>query len=284
MSKLFRKAVAGGKGAKSGDQSGRKIEHTSAHGSTSSSSEVQRLPAFHQNDEEVARALSKEINAGYDEPDSATGQQPNDSGYPDEIENSITHVQTFAKEALSTTCYECDGPLIENLDVEDWMRKWKKGVVSAAVECECGATTCLGCADEARCGSSKYMGQYEGAKLDWCCYKGAAFIAWVLLSYYDHLELNLQAKSQHVPTTAQRDRRNGVGFGENIRSQPGAMIQKMGVDGKAQYFVPGLKQALNFQQADSKTDGMTSWIFGMLIALLPKKEETTKKDRDRGLN
>ncbi|KAL8992908.1 MAG: hypothetical protein Q9169_006750 [Polycauliona sp. 2 TL-2023] len=91
------------------------------------------------------------------------------------------------------------------------------------------------------------------------------------------MELNLQAKSQQHQPTAKHDHKNGVGFGANIRSQPGAMIANYGADGKFHYRVPGLKQALDFKQADAKTDGMTAWVLGMLILLLPKKEERAKK-------
>ncbi|KAL8854108.1 MAG: hypothetical protein Q9221_001028 [Calogaya cf. arnoldii] len=278
MSKLLKKAILGGKGESNGERRRGKSENGNG---SSSSSKAKRPPAVNQNDEEVARALSKELNAGYDEPDASTEHQSTGSAYPDEIENSITHVQKFAKDALSTTCYKCKGPLVETLDVEYWIRRRNKGGFSTGVKCrQCDAITCLGCADEARVGSPKHMGEYDGTKLDWCCYKGGAFVAWVLLCWYDHMELNLQARSQQMQPTVKRDRKNGVGFGPNIRSQPGAM-EGAWVNGRYEYRVPGLKQALNFKQVDSQTDGVTSWVYGMLVTLLPKREETTKKDVDK---
>ncbi|KAL8754575.1 MAG: hypothetical protein Q9199_004241 [Rusavskia elegans] len=269
MSKLLKKALVGGKGGGTGERSGSGSE-------SASSSKAQKPLVVHQNDEEVARALSKELNAGYDEHDGSQDHRNSETAYPEEIENSIKHVQKFAKDALRTTCHKCDNPLIEKLDVDYWIRRWKKGGRLSGFKCQCGATTCLGCADEPQTGSQKYMGEYEGMELDWCCNKGAAFVAWVLLSWYDHMELNLQARSQQSLPTAKRDRKNGVGFGANIRNQPGAMEGDW-VNGRYEYRVPGLKQALNFKQVDSKTDGVTSWVFGMLIELLPKKQETTKK-------
>ncbi|KAL8652714.1 MAG: hypothetical protein Q9226_004152 [Calogaya cf. arnoldii] len=278
MSKLLKKAILGGKLGGKGESNGERHRGESENGSGSSSSSKEKRPsAVNQNDEEVARALSKELNAGYDEPDASTEHQSTYSAYPDEIENSITHVQKFAKDALSTTCYECEAPLVETLDVEYWIRRWKKGGFSTGVRCrQCDAITCLGCADEARVGSAKHMGEFDGTKLDWCCYKGGAFVAWVLLCRYDHMELNLQARSQQLQPTAKRDRKNGVGFGANIRSHPGAM-EGAWVNGPYEYRVPGLKQALNFKQVDNTTDGVTSWVYGMLVTLLPKREETTKK-------
>ncbi|KAL8886425.1 MAG: hypothetical protein Q9192_006487 [Flavoplaca navasiana] len=272
MSKLLRKAVSSAKRGRTDERNGGKADRSRS----SPSSREQRPPAMHLNDEEVARALHKEMNAG-DEPDLSTQNQTDDSAYPDEIENSLIHVQKFAKDALSTTCHKCENALIEKFDVAYWLGRWKKGGFSTGVKCACGAITCLGCADKVQVGNSKYMGEYEGMNLDWCCYKGGAFIAWVLLCWYDSMELNMQATKPQVKPTAKRDRKNGVGFGANIRSQRGAMEVTFGPDGKFHYRAPGLPQALNFKQVDTKTDGMTSWVLGMLILILPKKEETTKK-------
>ncbi|KAL8913707.1 MAG: hypothetical protein Q9171_001557 [Xanthocarpia ochracea] len=268
MAKFVKKGIFGGSGGRDEER----------EGSGSKSKSHKPPPIIHKNDEKVARALDEEINAGQSQLDNSKEHQQSGSAYPQEIEDAIIFVQKFAKETLDTTCYKCDNRLIESLDAESWITKWKKGGCSSGVRCRCGITTCLGCAEEPRIGSPKYTGEYDGVKLDWCCSQGGIFVAWVVLCQYDQMELSLQARSLYKRHQgARRDPAKGVGFGANIRNAPGAMIEKMGADGRAQYHVPELTQALNFKQADSQTDDLTRWVYGMLILLLPQRQETTKK-------
>ncbi|KAL8771454.1 MAG: hypothetical protein Q9209_003123 [Squamulea sp. 1 TL-2023] len=267
MSKIFKKGMFGGSRCGNGERS-----------ENGSSTKAQKPLRIHENDEAVARALSEEINGGQGLLDNPEEQQDSGSAYPEEIENAIKFVQRFAKETLRTTCRKCQKPLIENLDVEYWIGRWKKGGGSTTVKCRCGTLTCLGCADEPRVGSPKHMGEYEGTKLDWCCTRGSAFVAWVILCQYDHMELDLQSRTldkQHQG--AHRDLAKGVGFGKNIRHNSGVLKVVWDEDGKAEYRYPHLSQALDFKQADAKTDDLTRWVIGMLVMLLPKREETSKK-------
>ncbi|KAL8692251.1 MAG: hypothetical protein Q9218_002685 [Villophora microphyllina] len=242
-------------------------------GEASSSSKVQQPPQATKADEDVARKLDAHLNGCPIENEHPSNGQYRDSGFPPEIQTAIDHVQHFAREILSTTCYKCEEPLIQSLDVPSWIQNWKAtrqaSIATAAtgVRCKCGATTCLGCAQKPRLGEPKFMSQYEGMKLDWCCSKGGIFMAWVVLCEYDSMELSLQNRAlQHRATQKQypnqQKRGGGVGYGSG---------------GMRVYWSPGLMSALNFKQVDAETDSLTKWILGMLIEILPKRNETSKK-------
>ncbi|KAI4253046.1 MAG: hypothetical protein LQ352_003938 [Teloschistes flavicans] len=266
MSKTRKKALFGGGG----------------EGSTSS--RVQQPPAVSKADEEVARRLHKEINAGM-VGDEQLGDRQQELGYPAEIQRAIDEVQEFAREILSTTCHKCEVPLVQNLDITYWIQKWKAthqmktAPPATGVTCKCGATTCLGCAMKPRLGDVKFMAEYEGVKLDWCCDKGGVFVAWVVLCEYDNIELSLQANSlKNQAALKQYPKQKAPGGGTGYCSRNEVYNPFYGPFGtNADYRRPFMLQALNFRQADQETDNLTKWILGMLIEILPKRNETNKK-------
>ncbi|KAL8823412.1 MAG: hypothetical protein Q9170_008362, partial [Blastenia crenularia] len=234
-------------------------------------------------DEELARKLNEELNAGHIDDD---GHNDHHSGsdYPEEILYAVKRVKRYADHVLRTTCYHCEEPLIHEFHVPSWLEKWQnpKTKFASGCRCQCGATTCLGCGDKALSKNSKYIIQYEGQKLDFCCNKGAVFIAWVVLCHYDNMELDLQARSQQNQRqlmqrnpAQQRLAGTGTGFGAGGWMNPfdGTNIHAAANEGWRR---PGLQQALNFKQVDKETDGVTKWILGILIELLPKNGETKK--------
>ncbi|KAL8816287.1 MAG: hypothetical protein Q9223_004671 [Gallowayella weberi] len=291
MSKSLKKTLLGGHEGGSGakKQQPQTVTDKSARVGAEqrgSSSRNQPSVKVNKDDEEIARRLHEEINGSQLDVADPGEKQHGDSGNPIEIQNAIDTVQGFAKETLNTVCHKCDGPLVEELDVDYWTQKWEsssasgKGICSSGVTCHCGATTCLGCGEEPITGNPKHMAEYEGTKLDWCCTHGAVFVAWIILCQYDQMELDLQTRSLHGQATAQqqaahRARANGVGFTARGRYIERPQIQRVG--NKVEYRWSGLSQALNFKQVDTETDDLTRWVFGMLIALLPKRQETTKK-------
>ncbi|KAL8713713.1 MAG: hypothetical protein Q9220_002239 [cf. Caloplaca sp. 1 TL-2023] len=235
---------------------------------SSASSKISKPSEVDAADKELAQKLHAELNI---DQASINSQDDDDgSGYPSEIQTAVDFVQRFAEESLSMTCYKCDRPLVRGLDISYWLGKWEStrkegGSPSASsMKCKCGVRTCVGCGEAPRIGDAKFKADYDGLKLDWCCSKGAAFVALVLLSYYDDMELQMQAASLQKQATAQRqaafrEKPSGIGFGANVMGPRGT------------------RPALVFKQADMKTDDNTRWVFGMLVELLPKKKETTKK-------
>ncbi|KAL8682908.1 MAG: hypothetical protein Q9186_001071 [Xanthomendoza sp. 1 TL-2023] len=291
MSKSLKKSLLGGRerGPSSKKQQPPTVNDKNGPmgaGERASSSKNQPPPKVNKDDEEIARRLHEEINGGQAEADEPEEHQHGQSGNPTEIQNAVDTVQGFAKETLSTTCHECESLLLQELDVDYWTQRWQSssakgsGSCSSGVKCHCGATTCLGCGEEPRIGDPKYMAEYDGTKLDWCCTHGGVFVAWIILCQYDHMELNLQTRSQQNQANAKwqavhRGHAKGVGFSAQLKRIETPQIQWVG--NRAQYHWSNLSQALNFKQVDSETDDVTRWVFGMLIALLPQRQETTKK-------
>ncbi|KAL8932839.1 MAG: hypothetical protein Q9211_006099 [Gyalolechia sp. 1 TL-2023] len=245
-----------------------------------------------QTDEEIARRLDEEIN-GHALDNDHEHQSRNRPNFPEEIKTAVDFIQRYTDDVLGTTCHECNRPLIRQLHAQDWIKRWKKTDMKSAsgCRCKCGAITCVGCGDEALQGNPKYMAEYEGLKLDYCCSKGAVFIAWIVLCQYDDMELNLQARSEHKQATMKQVQglahrgpahrglvANGIGYGRDIRTSPFQYdIIHSATAADEGYRRPGLQRALHFNQVDSETDGLTRWILGMLIELLPRRKETSKK-------
>ncbi|KAL8706370.1 MAG: hypothetical protein Q9201_000578 [Fulgogasparrea decipioides] len=238
-------------------------------------------PRVNSADEELARKLNEELNAGLVEDANHKNDRHGKAGCPAEIQTAINYVQRFANEVLSTTCHKCEAPLIQDLDVPYWTQKWKASQhmqtapPASAMRCECGATTCLGCAEKPRRCDPKFTSKREDLTLDWCCNKGGLFVAWVLLCEYDNMELYLQAKGlENQDAMKQRyghkGKGGGVGYGGGSGGTP---FDHYGFSMGAY----GARQALNFKQVDSETDGSTQWVLAMLIELLPTRNETSRK-------
>ncbi|KAL8872528.1 MAG: hypothetical protein Q9174_001860 [Haloplaca sp. 1 TL-2023] len=252
-----------------------------------SSSKAPKPPTVNSADEEIARRLDQQLNPGRvvdaDDEDAEDGQC-----CPVEIQTAIDYAQLFAKDIFNTTCHACDSYLIDELDLRYWINSWKatRGMKSAtptsAVKCDCGAFTCLGCAEKPRRGDPKFMTDHHGLKLDWCCNKGAAFVAWVLLCQYDDQELRLQERSSQNQAASKmyrgkKDLSGGVGYGCHFTKNPFAFDPMHTSSADEGYRRGGIRQALNFHQVDSDTDRLTEWIIGVLVELLPKRNETERK-------
>ena len=236
-----------------------------------SNSKGQGPPKASDTDAEIARKLNEELNAGYVEDNDHDSQQDGSSGFPKEIQTAVEYIQRYADAVLNRMCYKCELPLIHEFNIHDWTTRWQNASTESACgcKCECGATTCLGCGKKAQRGNPKYVLEYDGLRLDYCCSKGGAFIAWVVLSMYDDMELNVQAMSEQNQTARRRVQAlvprgslagNGVGYGRNMHHMP--------------YHQP---QVLNFKPIDAETDSTTKWIISLLIELLPRRNETTAK-------
>lgn len=252
---------------------------------------------LNQNDEELARKMNEELNVGYSEANHPEAHEHPTSGNSEDIELAIKGVQRYAEDVLNTNCSSCGRRLIRELHVSQWTERWYQiqGAVlplsASGYRCKCGVTTCLGCGMKARVGDPRYTSDYQGLKLDYCCSKGGVFIAWVVLSRYDDMELHLQERSRYnAAITYQwketleknpfqnRVMANGTGYGSDWRTSPFQFVT--GHDPKAadeSYRRPGLRQALDFRQADEETDSATNWILGMLIELLPRRDQPMKK-------
>lgn len=246
-------------------------------GEGGSSSKASKPPRVSEADEELARKLNEELNAGLVENEKPDDHDHGRIDYPVEIQTAVDYIHRFANDVLSTTCHKCEARLIQDLDVSYWVQTWEASrdlytaPPTSAIKCECGVRTCLGCAEKPLRGNPKFMAEYEGVKLDWCCNKGAVFVAWVLLCQYDNMELSLQARSSQNQIIS----KYAAGYGGPSKGTGYGACQN--------HFNPldfrraGLQQALNFRQVDEETDNITNWIFGMLIKLLPKWNEASKK-------
>lgn len=249
-----------------------------------STSKGRATPKVNKDDEDLARKLNEELNAGYLEDEPSTDQGQPTTGNPKEIREAIDFVQGYADDVLNTCCHACERRLIRNVEVKDWIRKWKdvgssrSSPSASGCTCECGATTCLGCGLEVRVGDARYMAEYDELKLDYCCSKGGVFVAMIVLCRYDYMELALQERSRQNEATANKDKQilgryyannglpgTGTGYDAHTRN-PFLAVR-----------TPGLQQALNFRQVDAETDRATMQILGILIELLPKRGETTRK-------
>ncbi|KAI4141299.1 MAG: hypothetical protein L6R39_005420, partial [Caloplaca ligustica] len=255
------------------------------------------VPKVNNADEELARKLNEELNAGHLEDDRSEDHGAHTSGIPKEIQGAIDFVQGFAGDVLSTCCCSCGKRLIREFHVSEWIKKWKDGrgtrscPSATGCTCKCGVTTCLGCGMEANVGNPKYEADYQGLKLDYCCNKGGVFIAWVVLCQYDYMELHLQERSRHNEAATRQTKemfnRNalhkrlagtGTGYGGDWRTSPFQYVEGHSAFVADEGFRrPGLQQALNFRQVDAETDSVTGWVLGMLIELLPRRDEPTKK-------
>lgn len=261
-----------------------------------STSKGRAAPKVNKDDEDLARKLNEELNAGFLEDLHSTDQGQSTSGNPKEIREAIDFVQGYAEDVLNTCCHGCDRRLIRNIEVKDWIRKWKavqntgSSTAASGYTCECGVTTCLGCGLEVRVGDARYMAEYDGQKLDYCCSKGGVFVAMIVLCRYDYMELVLQERSRHNEATAKRNKQilgryyatndlpgTGTGYDAHTMNPFLAVPGHSAVDATEGYRRRGLQQALNFRQVDAETDKATMQILGMLIELLPKRGDTTKK-------
>ncbi|KAL9595308.1 MAG: hypothetical protein Q9219_006530 [cf. Caloplaca sp. 3 TL-2023] len=241
-------------------------------------------------DEELAKKLHEELNLGHVQDDNRKNREDSGSILPKEIQTILKSVQLFISEALSTTCCGCGKPLIQELSVPDWIEKWKSNGSKSATgcKCRCGVLTCLGCGEGAQLGNPKYIAEYEGIKLDYCCTKGALLVAWIVLCHYDNMELMLQGRNQQNQAAAKQMQASrgpstgkGTGYGGSMlimQSNPFAYDAiHSAVAADEGYRRRGLQQALNFRQADAETDGLTKWILGVLVELLPRRNNTTKR-------
>lgn len=263
----------------------------------SSTSKPRAAPKENQHDEELARRLDGEINAGFNEDAHIKDRGHPTSGNPKEVQEAVDFVQRYAADVLDTCCYACGRQLIRELNVSEWTKKWedtqgmKPAPSACGRTCQCGVVTCLGCGMEARAGDARYMAEYQGLKLDYCCSKGGVFVAWVVLCQYDNMELHLQERSRHNEAATRQMKEminrnparkrlaaSGTGYGSSWTTNPFQWVEGHSpVAADEGYRRPGLRQALNFRQVDAETDSLTGWIIGILIELLPRRDEPTKK-------
>ena len=198
-----------------------------------------------------------------------------DPPYPESIQHAVDTVQRFIATVMKTKCHECRSGLILDFDVEQWFRDWsasrdqKHALSICAIPCpnnKCRASTCLGCGDRPRMG--KFVGKHkiDGLVVDWCCESGRIFAIWALLCRYDQMELELQLL-QHSQRKYQMP--NHSEYGYDIDYLGPRRLPRGG------YGAP-VSPVLSFKQADSKTDKTTRLLLGLIIELLPLRNEHGK--------
>ena len=254
---------------------------------TGSSSKKKAAPKVSEADAELARRLDAEINGDRaDDQDTENHENAYSRGCPKEIKDAMAWVQKLNYQIMGTKCRKCNHTLLRDLEVSAWVEQWrstqgsKHAMPACGAQCRnCSAITCIGCRRKPRVGNPQFMSEYEGLNLDWCCSRGAAFIALIVLCKYDKLVLNQQAYEAQNHAALQQHKGNrpstGVGYTSN-RIDIYSFGAMYAVDSRGVRQV-GRAQALNFKQQDAETDGLTKWVLGVLIELLPKKQEVNKE-------
>lgn len=209
---------------------------------------------------------------------SSTSISNDDPPYPKNIQDAVDIVQRFIATVMKTKCHECRSGLMLDFDVEKWFRDWsasrdQKHVLSiCAIPCpndKCRASTCLGCGDRPRVG--KFVGKHkiDGLVVDWCCESGRVFAIWALLCRYDQMELELQLLQDSQRKYRFSPPPNLSKYGYDIGYMSSRGLPRGG------YGAP-VSPILSFKQADSKTDKTTRLLIGLIIELLPLRNEHGK--------
>lgn len=202
------------------------------------------------------------------------------SAYPKDIQDDLEDLQFFAEDVLGTRCRKCDSGLMAGFSGSEWLQRWRTALKYneefsfPAAKCEvrsCGAMTCVGCAQKPRTG--KHIAEFDGEVVDWCCSNGRLFAIWILLSKYDKMELEVQARSAEKSSATSKqyteDNSKGTGYGKDRD------YSSFETGDPSSAFFGGHDRghkALNFKQADDKTDKLTMKILGLVTALLPSKD------------
>lgn len=202
------------------------------------------------------------------------------SAYPKDIQDDLEDLKGFADDVMGTRCRKCGSGLMAGFSGSEWLRRWQTALKYneefsfPAATCQvtsCGAMTCVGCAKKPRTG--KYIATFDGEVVDWCCSDGRLFAIWVLLSKYDKMELDVQARSAEKSSATSKqhpkDNSKGTGYGKDLD------YSSFETGDPSSAFFGGHDRghkALNFKQADDKTDKMTMKILGLVTALLPSKD------------
>lgn len=136
----------------------------------------------------------------------------------------------------------------------------------------------------------KFTSTCQGLNLDWCCESGRLFAFWVALCKYDEMELQQQMKSAaklaaHAAKGPSIS--TGTGFVVSQEGHWGALAMSAphsyglpiggGWMGGRMSHGPRINHALNFHQADEKTDPIINTILSLINELLPVNEEAKIK-------
>ena len=207
--------------------------------------------------------------------------------YPEEVATALEDLQKFTEEIIRTKCCACKKPLMHDFKVSHWFQGWIKKhnsgnafsiCSSTCKNSKCGAKTCIGCGREPRTG--RFTSTCNGLKLDWCCEDGRLFAFWVALCKYDEIELqqqmesaaNLAAHSARGPPISKGTGyagKQGWGLLAMAPQNSNGMALGGGWSGGRMARGQQMNHALNFQQADEKTDPLIGYILSLIIELLP---------------
>ena len=277
---------------------------TAYDGDVGSSSSGRLKPPPRDYDYEVAARLQEDLNKrGEVEPTvslsksiktqarSKSNISGGDSRFPQDIQDALDEVQSFASEILETTCHKCDTPLMADFSVDTWLHNWqaaqnqKEPSSICATFCtreKCGALTCIGCGHKPRVG--KFLAEFDDLVVDWCCQEGRLFATWVLLSKYDVLELNLQSKRSAKTTTNNGQNlryfaTKGAGYGNEYsyrswKTNRFGNMNSKSPNSEAGWNIPS--QTLDFSRADEESDKLTGTILGLVSVLLPHPKDKKK--------
>lgn len=178
-------------------------ESSSTHKPTAEDLDYELARQLQKQEDADAAALSTGPAKDRSKPPVSSSPAPSHrSAYPKVIREDLEYVQEFAKDIMRARCRKCNTELMAAFRGSEWLQRWqaalKRNEVFSfpAAKCgvtSCGAMTCVGCAREPRIG--KHTAEFDGELVDWCCSDGRLFAIWILLSKYDKMELEVQARS-----------------------------------------------------------------------------------------
>ncbi|KAK2750352.1 hypothetical protein FQN57_003832 [Myotisia sp. PD_48] len=207
---------------------------------------------------------------------------------PPEIKNSIDQIRPFFMERMNKKCHFCNSGLTESFSARAWLDRWAQGAydnpqnscfLCAATCHNCEQLTCLGCGKEPIQPDTRH--EVNGYHLGWCCRDGRLFGMWLMLVWYDALELQMQTSSTSsaVDSAALTGRRGGKSSKLKTQDSRGIGYADKSVH-TGNPFVPlfydgpgappiALRHAIKFEVADTRTDRSVAAILGCLNEMIP---------------
>ena len=217
-------------------------------------------------------------------------------------DRDLANIQDFYAKIMAVRCRECHASVARDLDPRRHLADWSNALAAGddsdstvsicAAPCPrmgCRAVTCLGCEKEPTVGVNTE--RTDAGHLDWCCDRGRLFAIWVFLTRYDQVELKMQEMESHNKktkhdtallkgmygsTSRHRKQNKGVGYVSNSGFDDVATMFD-----EANMYGTLAVRAINFQSADTLTDGVLGQLLTLIAHLLPSRHDRPSSAFDK---